>query len=89
MTTATGSRALEADGAGSWRVGGAPAPHLDGCLDVDLESSSLTNTFSVHRLGLEVGEAADAPAVWGAAPPLHPYAMGVLRTLKSERRSGC
>jgi hypothetical protein len=56
--------ALEADGAGSWRIGGAPAPHLDGCLDVDLEWSSLTNTFPVHRLGLEVGEAADVPAAW-------------------------
>ena len=43
---------LEADGAGRWRVDGAPAGHLDGCLDVDLESSSLTNAFPVHRLGL-------------------------------------
>jgi hypothetical protein len=56
--------ALEADGAGSWQINGAPAPHLDGCLDVDLESSSLTNAFPVHRLGLEIGQAADAPAAW-------------------------
>src|SRR3954447_21513699 len=34
---------LEADGDGSWRVDGRRAPHLDGCLDVDLESSALTN----------------------------------------------
>src|SRR3954453_19614756 len=44
----------EADGAGRWRIDGAPAGQLDGCLDVDLESSSLTNAFPVHRLGLEV-----------------------------------
>jgi hypothetical protein len=55
---------LEAAGSGPWRVNGAPDPHLDGCLDVDLESSALTNAFPVHRLGLEVGEQADAPAVW-------------------------
>ena len=55
---------LEADGAGGWRVDGAPAPQLDGCLDVDLESSCLTNAFPVHRLGLEVGEGADAPAAY-------------------------
>ena len=55
---------LEADGAGRWRVDGAPAGQLDGCLDVDLESSSLTNAFPVHRLGLEVGEEADAPAAY-------------------------
>jgi hypothetical protein len=55
---------LEADGAGRWRIGDMPAGHLDGCLDVDLESSSLTNAFPVHRLGLEVGELAEAPAAY-------------------------
>lgn len=51
-------------GGGGWLIDGSPAPHLDGCLDVDLESSSLTNAFPVHRLGLAVGEAADAPAAY-------------------------
>jgi hypothetical protein len=55
---------LEADGAGHWRIGEMPAGHLDGCLDVDLESSSLTNAFPVHRLGLEIGELAEAPAAY-------------------------
>jgi hypothetical protein len=55
---------LESDGAGSWRVDGAPAPRLEGCLDVDLESSCLTNAFPVHRLGLAVGEEAEAPAAY-------------------------
>jgi hypothetical protein len=57
-------RTLEADGGGGWRVDGAHAPHLDGCLDVDLESSCLTNAFPVHRLGLAVGEQAGAPAAY-------------------------
>ena len=56
--------ALEADGAGGWLINGSAAPHLAGCLDVDLESSSLTNAFPVHRLALEVGAAADAPAAY-------------------------
>ena len=55
---------LEADGAGCWRINGAAAPALDGCLDVDLESSALTNAFPVHRLGLEIGEHAQAPAAY-------------------------
>jgi hypothetical protein len=42
---------LEADGAGRRRIDDVPAGQLDGCLDVDLESSSLTNAFPVHRLG--------------------------------------
>ena len=55
---------VEADGAGRWQVNGDPAPHLAGCLDVDLELSSLTNAFPVRRLGLAVGEVADAPAAY-------------------------
>jgi uncharacterized protein len=55
---------LESDGAGRWRIDGQPAPHLDGCLDVDLESSALTNAFPVHRLGLQVAQEASAPAAY-------------------------
>jgi uncharacterized protein len=55
---------LETDGHGAWRVDGMPAPTLAGCLDVDLESSVVTNTLPVHRLRLEVGAGADAPAVF-------------------------
>jgi hypothetical protein len=56
--------ALAADGAGRWTVDGVAAPHLDGCLDVDLESSALTNAFPMQRLALAPGEAADAPAAY-------------------------
>lgn len=55
---------LETDGAGRWSINGSAGRHLDGCLDVDLEASSLTNAFPVHRLGLEVGEEADATAAY-------------------------
>ncbi|HEY2238822.1 MAG TPA: putative glycolipid-binding domain-containing protein [Streptosporangiaceae bacterium] len=65
-TTVTGSHATElrADGAGHWLIDGQPAPHLDGCLDVDLESSAMTNTLPVHRLDLAPGARADAPAAY-------------------------
>jgi uncharacterized protein len=55
---------LEGDGRGGWRVDGEPAPHLDGCLDVDLEGSACTNAFPVNRLGLDVGRRAEAPAAY-------------------------
>jgi hypothetical protein len=61
---------LDGDGVGGWRVGGRPAPQLAGCLDVDLEASVFTNALPVHRLGLEVGQQADAPAVYVRAPGL-------------------
>lgn len=58
------SLVLEADGDGHWQVGGTPAPHLDGCLDVDLESSAVTNALPVHRLALKSGERAAVPAAY-------------------------
>jgi hypothetical protein len=61
---------VEGDGEGRWRVDGAPAPALDGCLDVDLEASACTNAFPVRRLGLPVGGAAEAPAAYVRAPDL-------------------
>ena len=52
----TRTTVLDADEHGRWRVDGIPAPHLNGCLDVDLESSAMTNAFPAHRMGLDVGE---------------------------------
>ena len=62
--TGTRSVRLDSDGDGHWLLDGRPAPELDGILDVDLESSALTNAFPVRRLALSPGEAADAPAAW-------------------------
>ncbi|MGY1810851.1 putative glycolipid-binding domain-containing protein [Blastococcus sp. SYSU D00669] len=61
---------LTTDGVGRWQVDGAPAPHLDGCLDVDLESSAMTNTLPVHRLGLRPGERGTSAAAWVRAGDL-------------------
>ena len=72
---------LESDGAGRWRIDGQPAPHLDGCLDVDLESSALTNAFPVHRLGLQVAQEASAPAAYVRA-----FGLSVERLEQHYRR---
>jgi uncharacterized protein len=55
---------LEADGEGRWLVDGMPAPQLDGCLDVDLESSAMTNALPVRRMNLAPGARAVAPAAY-------------------------
>jgi hypothetical protein len=55
---------LQTGGEGQWQVNGVPAPFLDGCLDVDLESSAMTNALPVHRLALRPGERASAPAAY-------------------------
>jgi hypothetical protein len=54
---------LEVDG-DRWIVDGQRAPSLDGCADVDLEASACTNALPVNRLGLDVGQRAQAPAAW-------------------------
>jgi hypothetical protein len=63
-------RLLESDGNGNWSVDGTPSTDLDGCFDIDLESSALTNALPVHRLHLEVGERAEAPAAYVRASSL-------------------
>lgn len=71
---------LESDGAGRWLVDGNAAPHLDGCLDVDLESSAMTNALPVHRMNLRVGEAADAPAAYVRVHDLTAERLGQVYT---------
>ncbi|WP_049580575.1 putative glycolipid-binding domain-containing protein [Streptomyces sp. SBT349] len=58
------STELRGDGEGHWLVDGEAAPHLDGCFDVDLESSAMTNAFPVHRMALPVGGQGRAPAAY-------------------------
>ena len=43
---------------------GQEAPELDGCLDVDLGATILTNTLAIRKLGMNVGGAGDLRAVW-------------------------
>jgi uncharacterized protein len=69
---------------GRWHVNGAPQPELEGCLDIDLGFTPATNLLAIRRLGLKVGEHAEAPAAWLAFPALR------LRTLpqRYERTAG-
>jgi uncharacterized protein len=64
------SAVLEADGAGHWLINGEPAPHLDGCLDIDLEASAMTNALPVRRMTLPPAAVAAAPAAYVRAAGL-------------------
>jgi hypothetical protein len=74
---------IEADGTGHWQVDGVAAPHLQGCLDLDLEASAMTNTFPVHRLHLPVERPVDAPAAYVRA-----VGLAVDRLDQTYSRSG-
>jgi uncharacterized protein len=55
---------IEAVAVGRWQIDDKEIPEVAGCLDIDLESSACTNTMPVHRLNLDVGDAARAPALY-------------------------
>lgn len=55
---------------GRWSVDGVERPELDGCVDVDLESSAVTNTIPLHRLQLRAEAGTDAPAAFVRAEDL-------------------
>jgi hypothetical protein len=53
-----------------WSVNGVLRPELDGCRDVDFESSAVTNTLPVHRLPFDPGMTVDVPAAFVHAADL-------------------
>lgn len=55
---------LISDGPRHWWINGRAAPELEGCFDVDLESSAFTNAFPMNRLALSTGDKSGAPAAW-------------------------
>jgi uncharacterized protein len=63
-------RLLEADGEGHWLLDGGRVAAMDGCLDLDLESSAMTNAFPVHRKALPLGRDTSAPAAYVRAVDL-------------------
>jgi hypothetical protein len=62
---------MTADAQRSWTVDGHPRPDLEGCVDVDVAATPLTNTFPIRRLGgLTVGQEVTTPIAWVDVPSL-------------------
>ncbi|QBI56522.1 putative glycolipid-binding domain-containing protein [Streptomonospora litoralis] len=71
VLAAAGSSAVALDReAGGWLVGGLRLPELDGCLDVEVAATPLTNTLPIRRLGLRTGEYRDISVVRVDVPSL-------------------
>ncbi|MET0820960.1 MAG: putative glycolipid-binding domain-containing protein [Aeromicrobium sp.] len=70
--SATGEKelTLTRDSAGRWFANGELRTDLDGCIDVDLESSAVTNTLPLHRLDFVAGVGVDVPAAFVRADDL-------------------
>jgi hypothetical protein len=73
---------LSADHDRRWSRDGERTPDLDGCVDVDVAATPLTNTFPIRRLtSLGVTEAVTSPVAWVDVPTL-----GVTRVDQTYRR---
>lgn len=73
---------------GQWAVDGLLRPDLNGCVDVDFESSSVTNTVPVHRVEFVPGEAVTAPAAFVRADDLRVHRMEQRYTLTGSGPAG-
>ncbi|MDL5158100.1 putative glycolipid-binding domain-containing protein [Actinomycetospora termitidis] len=72
---------LTADALGHWTLDGRDWSDLEGCHDVDISVSPLTNTLVVRRLGLAVGEQRTVDVAWVDVPSL-----AVQRVAQTYRR---
>ena len=70
--SATGSRTLilSAGQDGHWLADGEPRPDLDGCVDVDISLTPLTNTLPIRRVAWAHGSPQDLDVVYVSAPDL-------------------
>lgn len=83
-----GSVHLTRDDRDGWAVDGEPRPELQGCVDVDFESSAVTNTLPLHRLELRPGERVDVPAAFVRAPDLRVERLEQTYTLTEATPDG-
>ena len=61
---------LESDGRGHWRENGKERPDLQGCIDIDIQATPLTNTLPIRRLDLDTGESMDIRLCYITVPDL-------------------
>jgi hypothetical protein len=71
VTDSDGERTLLlADTADGWQSDGTPRPDLDGCVDIDLDCTPLTNTLPIRRLAWAPGESRDLSMAYVSVPSL-------------------
>lgn len=61
---------LESNGQGSWVENGTPRPDLQGCIDVDIQATPLTNTLPIRRLEWLPGQEVEIRLCYIALPDL-------------------
>ncbi|MEZ0172009.1 putative glycolipid-binding domain-containing protein [Microvirga sp. TS319] len=70
QTTSGRTLDLESNGQGSWTENGKPRPELQGCIDVDIQATPLTNTLPIRRLEWAAGQSTEICLCYIAVPEL-------------------
>jgi len=77
---------LRADGHGRWNSAqGAHFPHLDGCIDIDIWPTPLTNSLPIWRSHLKIGQRQEFRMAWVSAPDLKVVAKPQAYTRLEDR----
>ena len=77
---------LRSDGHGRWwDADGSARPELDGCVDIDISTTPLTNTLPVRRLRLAPGDSAEIQVGYVDVPSLAVRAVAQRYTRLDER----
>ncbi len=69
-TTAGHVLHLESDGQGHWQENSKDQPALQGCIDIDIQATPITNTLPIRRLDLETGESMEIRLCYISMPEL-------------------
>lgn len=62
------SRQYTGNGRGHWYLNNVPVPELEGCIDVDIVFTPLTNTLPIRRLNLQTGQREQIRVVYVDVP---------------------
>ena len=80
------SLSLQTDGRGRWRNSlGEHLSHLDGCIDIDIWPTPLTNSFPIWRSQLKIGQRQEYRMAWVSAPDLQVVAKSQAYTRLEDR----
>jgi hypothetical protein len=74
---------IEVDG-DAWYLNGEEVPAVEGCIDIDLNFSPVTNLLPIKRSGLGVGDKATVRAAWLRFPSFDLEPLEQIYTRKSE-----
>lgn len=77
---------LLSNGAGDWKLNGQRAPALEGCVDIDISGSPLTNALPIRRARFVADEPQRFDMAWIPLDTLEPFRDSQIYTKLDDRR---